>query len=114
PLIYPRMTAKDHGTGNVIEGAWNAGERILLLDDLITTGKSKIEAADILKDAGLVVTDLVVLLERGVQGRQDMERAGINLRAFAHVSELFSQCRVMGIITPQQEEEMLRFVQEES
>lgn len=113
-LIYPRMTAKDHGTGNLVEGEFSRGERALLLDDLITTGKSKIEAAELLKAAGLEVKDLVVLIERGRAGRADMEQAGINMRAFAQVTELFGRCRAMGIITEEQEAEMLRFVQEEN
>jgi uridine monophosphate synthetase len=97
-----------------VEGEFSKGERALLLDDLITTGKSKIEAAELLKSAGLEVKDLVVLIERGRAGRADMEQAGINLRAFAHVTELFGQCRTMGIITEEQEADMLRFVQEEN
>ncbi|MDQ7796458.1 MAG: orotidine-5'-phosphate decarboxylase, partial [Spirochaetia bacterium] len=76
PMIWPRMPVKEHGTGNRVEGEFRAGEHILLLDDLITTGASKIEAIDILRSEGLIVQDLVVLIERGAQGRQDMGSAG--------------------------------------
>src|SRR5690348_1473545 len=58
PLIYPRKERKEHGTGQLIEGEFKAGERILVIDDLITKGDSKIEAIAPLKDAGLRVTDI--------------------------------------------------------
>ncbi len=99
PMIFPRMQAKTHGTGLNVEGEFIPGEETLLLDDLITTGKSKLEAFEILKQAGLSVRHLAVLLERGSQGRRDMEAAGITLHAFAHISEFLPLCQDMGLIT---------------
>ncbi len=113
PLIYPRMTMKAHGTGNRIEGEYKEGEKVLLLDDLITTGKSKVEAIEILREAGLVVTELAVLLERGVQGRKDMEAEGINLHSYAHVRELLNPCHELGLIDEKQLEEMLEYAAQE-
>jgi uridine monophosphate synthetase len=98
PMVWPRMPAKDHGTGVRVEGHFIPGERALLLDDLITTGSSKIEALEILRGEGLVVEDLVVLLERGTQGRKDMQAAGVRLVSFMHVRELFSYCEELGLI----------------
>ncbi len=98
PMVWPRMPAKDHGTGVRVEGAFAKGERVLLLDDLITTGSSKIEAIEILRGEGLVVEDLVVLIERGRQGRRDMEATGVRLRSFMHVRELFALCEELGIV----------------
>jgi len=65
PMIWPRIPLKDHGTGQRIEGEYKKGEHVLLLDDLITTGASKLEALEVLRAEELVVTDLVVLIERG-------------------------------------------------
>ncbi len=98
PMIWPRMPVKDHGTGNRIEGAYMRGETVLLLDDLITTGASKLEALEILRAEGLVVSDLIVLIERGKQGRSDMEKAGVRLHAFLHVREVFATCEKLGLI----------------
>lgn len=98
PMIWPRMPAKEHGTGNRIEGAFEKGEKALLLDDLITTGASKLEALEILRSEGLEVSDLIVLIERGKQGRSDMEKAGVRLRAFLHVREVFATCERLGLI----------------
>lgn len=113
PLIYPRMTAKAHGTGNRIEGEWKPGEKVALLDDLITTGKSKLEAIEILRDQGLVVEDLFVLLERGAQGRRDMEAVDINLHAFAHVEEFLTPCHEKELIDEEQLMSMLAYAREE-
>jgi uridine monophosphate synthetase len=113
PMVWPRMPVKEHGTGNKVEGDYKAGERALLLDDLITTGASKLEAAEILRGEGLVVEDLVVLIERGRQGRADMEGAGIRLRAFIHVRELFGACERLGLVDAARRRELEAFVEGE-
>jgi uridine monophosphate synthetase len=113
PMIYPRITMKLHGTGNRIEGEYKKGERIVLLDDLITTGKSKIEAIDILREAELIVEDLVVLLERGAQGRKDMASVNVNLKSYVHVSELLEPCYKLGLIDENQFTEMTDFALKE-
>jgi uridine monophosphate synthetase len=113
PMLWPRMPVKEHGTGNRVEGDYKPGERLLLLDDLITTGASKLEAAEILRGEGLVVEDLVVLIERGRQGRRDMEAAGIRLKAFAHVRELFGACERLSLIDPARRRELEAYVDEE-
>lgn len=113
PMVWPRMPVKEHGTGNRVEGAFARGERLLLLDDLITTGASKLEAAEILRGEGLVVEDLVVLIERGRQGRRDMDAAGIKLRAFVHVRELFGVCERLGLVDSARRRELEAYVDEE-
>ena len=113
PLIFPRMAAKGHGTGNRVEGDWQAGEKVLLLDDLITTGLSKIEAVEILRTAGLVVEDLAVLLERGAAGRRDMEKAGISLLSYLRIEELLEPCRRRDLIDDDQLASMTAYAREE-
>jgi uridine monophosphate synthetase len=106
PMVFPRMNAKSHGTGNTVEGRWKPGDRVLLLDDLITSGKSKIEALEILRGAGLKVDKLVVLIERGARGRKDMEEAGVDLRSFAEIHEFLPLCQDRGLISVEQRTEM--------
>lgn len=113
PMIWPRMPVKEHGTGNRVEGEFQPGEKVLLLDDLITTGLSKLEALQILRGEGLIVPDLVVLLERGKQGRRDMEAAGVRLHSFAHVRELFAVCESEGLIDSGRRKELEAFVDSE-
>ena len=113
PLVWPRMPAKEHGTGNRVEGRFRRGDRIFLLDDLITTGSSKLEAVEILRCEGLEVEDLGVLIERGVRGRRDMEAAGIRLHAFLHVRELIALCVSSGLVDPEAGRRMEEFVETE-
>jgi Orotate phosphoribosyltransferase len=107
------MPVKEHGTGNRVEGEYRKGERVLLLDDLITTGASKLEAAEILRGEGLVVEDLVVLIERGRQGRRDMEAAGIALKAYVQVRELFATCESLGLVDSVRRAELEAYVDKE-
>jgi uridine monophosphate synthetase len=80
-LVWPRPQAKDHGTGATVEGAWRPGERVVLIDDVATSGQSAIEAAGLLREAGLSVGDLVVLVERDPAARSALDAAGIRLHA---------------------------------
>ena len=103
PLIYPRMDKKDHGTGNLIEGEFKKGDRVVLLDDLITAGTAKVEAAEILRAGGLVVKDLA----------HEMEQNGISLHAFLHINEFFSYSLVNGLIDEHKAGELEKFVEKD-
>ena len=113
PLVWPRMPVKEHGTGNRVEGSFRRGEKVLLLDDLITTGSSKLEAVEILRGEGLEVEDLGILIERGVRGRRDMEAAGIRLHSFLHVRELITLCVSVGLVDPETGKRMEDFAASE-
>ena len=73
PLIYPRKEAKAHGLGKGIEGAWQPGERAVVIEDLITSGGSTIQTVEKLRDAGLMVEHVIVLIDRQ-QGVLRVER----------------------------------------
>jgi orotate phosphoribosyltransferase len=64
PLIYYRQARKEHGVRKKIEGILDRNDRVLIIDDLITTGESVIESAEVVRDQGGVVNELVVLLDR--------------------------------------------------
>ena len=64
PMIYPRKEVKPYGTKAEIEGEYHAGETVVVIDDLATTGGSKFEAIEKLTGVGLVVKDVVVLVDR--------------------------------------------------
>jgi uridine monophosphate synthetase len=81
PLIYPRKETKGYGRRRAIEGAYRAGERVVVLDDLITTGGSKVEAFEPLAAAGLLVRDVVVLIDRESGGAEALARQGYRLHA---------------------------------
>ncbi len=88
PLIYPRREAKSYGTRRQIEGDYRAGERVVLLDDLITSGASKLEAAEPLLAEGLLISDIVVLIDRQQGGAADLAARGYQLHAVLTLREL--------------------------
>ncbi|MCU0500460.1 MAG: orotidine-5'-phosphate decarboxylase, partial [Anaerolineae bacterium] len=88
PMIYPRKEVKGYGTGAAIEGAYAAGEQIVVIDDLATTGGSKFEAIDKLKAAGLNVRDVIVLIDRQSGAREALAEAGYALHAVLTLSQM--------------------------
>lgn len=110
PLIYPRREVKAYGTKAAIEGEYIAGETVVILDDLATTGETKFEAIEKLTDAGLQVRDIVVLIDRG-QGAGDLlARAGYTLHAVATLPGLLDIWRASGAITTEQYAAVKRFL----
>jgi len=88
PMIYARKEAKDYGTKKAIEGAYKQGETVLVIDDLITNGASKFEAAEPLKEEGLLVKDFVVLVDREQGGAKELADKGYALHSVLKMSEL--------------------------
>jgi uridine monophosphate synthetase len=88
PMIYPRKEAKAYGTKAEIEGEYHAGETVVVIDDLATTGSSKFEAIEKLTGAGLVVKDVVVLIDRQSGAKESLEKAGYNLYSVLTIYEL--------------------------
>ena len=110
PLIYPRREAKDYGTQATIEGDFDAGETIAVIDDLATTGGSKIEAIQKLEAAGLKVRDIVVLIDRGQGAGAMLAEAGYRLHAVVTLPDLLEAWRQAGAITPEQYAEVKTFL----
>jgi uridine monophosphate synthetase len=98
PLIYPRREQKDHGIRRPIEGLFTPGERIVLIDDIITDGASKLEAIQPLEAAGLVVRDLVVLIDREQGGRELLASKGYALHSVLGISQCFDELERAGLV----------------
>jgi uridine monophosphate synthetase len=88
PMIYPRKEAKSYGTKAEIEGEYKAGETVVVIDDLATTGGSKFEAIEKLTGAGLVVKDVVVLVDRQSGAKESLEQAGYSMHAVLTIAQL--------------------------
>ena len=88
PMIYPRKETKDYGTKAEIEGAYEPGMRVAVVDDLATTGGSKFEAIAKLTAAGLKVEDVVVLINRQSGALQALAEAGYRLHAVFTLTEM--------------------------
>lgn len=100
PMIYPRREAKEYGTRRQIEGEYNAGERVVLLDDLITNGGSKLEAAEPLRAEGLVIEDVVVLIDREQGGAADLAAHGYRLHAAVTLRQIVDALAAGGQLAP--------------
>ena len=88
PMVYCRKEAKQYGTRKLIEGEFNAGETVVVVDDVITSGASKFEAIAPLQEAGLVVKDVVVVVDRGQGGGRELARKGLRLHSLLSLSEV--------------------------
>lgn len=103
PLIYPRREIKAHGRGRAIEGTWRAGDVAVMIDDLITTGGSKVEAAQLLRDAGLQVRDVLVLIDRRPPGPSpELAEAGLRLHAVMALTQIVAHLANKGLISAEQ------------
>jgi orotate phosphoribosyltransferase len=98
PLIYPRREEKGYGTKRRIEGQFTAGERVVVIDDIITDGASKFEAIEPLEGAGLVVKDLVILIDREQGGRELLAAKGYTLHSVLTISQCFDEWERTGVV----------------
>jgi orotate phosphoribosyltransferase len=107
PLIYPRREAKDHGIARPIEGAFRKGEVAVVVDDVITTGASKIETIQPLVTAGLVVHDIVVLIDREQGGTAELAERGYHIHAVMTMKEALDILNKAGRISDRQLQDVL-------
>ena len=90
PMIFPRKTAKSYGTGKEIEGKWKVGQKAVIIDDVVTSGDSIIQAIVPLKAAGLQIKDAVVLIDRQEGGAETLADNGYNLHAAMTVGQVLA------------------------
>ena len=88
PFVIVRDEAKEYGTANRIEGAFEPGELVCLIEDVVTSGGALAEAVEALRGAGLEVRTAVCVVDREEGGVDALARAGVRLRALFRVSEL--------------------------
>jgi uridine monophosphate synthetase len=112
PMIYPRKEVKDYGTRKLIEGAYAEGEKVLVIDDIITDGASKIEAIKPLEEAGLVVKDVLIILDREQGGDKILAKAGYTLHSLGTLSQVLDVLVQAGKVSPDMQEVVARFISE--
>lgn len=109
-LVQPRKVVKDHGTKSSVEGAFNEGDRVVMLDDLITKGDSKLEAINQVESAGLAVERFIVLVDREQGGMETIAKAGYNIEAAVKVSSIIELLHASGKISAEQKDTILSFI----
>src|SRR5439155_14504067 len=106
PLVYVRKEVNHHGRKKMVESLLVPGDRVLLVDDVITSGKDILDAAQTLRAEGGVVEDDLVLVDREEEGREHLFNAGMKLHAVTRISELARRLLDMDAISESQYEEL--------
>ena len=110
PFLYVRKGARFHGRERRIEGIIAPGNRVLLMDDLVTTGLSLQKAERAIMAEGGVVTDAVVLIDRQEGGREKLAKTGVKLHALLNITEIVSTLHELGMIDQDQLKTILKQV----
>ena len=90
PFVIVRKAAKDYGTANRLEGVFEPGERICLVEDVVTSGGAVLEAVEAVRDAGLAVDTAVCVVDREEGGADALARYAVRLRPIFRAGELFA------------------------
>jgi orotate phosphoribosyltransferase len=88
PSVLIRNQKKDYGTAKQLEGVLKPGDRVLIVEDIATTGGQVLEAVKVLRDAGAVVTKIVAVIDRQEGARENIEKAGVPFAALFTKSDL--------------------------
>jgi len=114
PWIYPRREVKEYGTKAEIEGDFQAGETVVLIDDLATTGGSKFEALDKLTSVGLIVKDVVVLIDRQSGAAEALAEKGVHIHSVFTLKQLTDYWESTAKISPSMAEMVRQFIRDSS
>jgi orotate phosphoribosyltransferase len=106
PFLYVRKEEKEHGRGRRIEGILQPADRVLIIDDVITTGKNTVEAVEAIRSEGGIVEDTLVLLDRQQGGAANLKKAGVKLHAFATMAHIADRLNARGMIDEEQLKEI--------
>lgn len=109
PMVFCRERSKAYGTGRLVEGDHNVGDRVLLLDDTITDGASKLDSIERFRSVQLVVKDVLVFLDRRQGGEATLRRHAVNLVSVCDVYDLLRVLFAAGKIVQEQYEEVLSY-----
>ena len=110
PMGYVRGGAKDHGRKNQIEGRLEPGQKVVVVEDLISTGGSVLEVVDVLRSAGAEVLGVVSIFTYGMEkGRRRLEEAGVKNVSLTNFDVITSVAAAEGYIRPADRERLLQF-----
>jgi orotate phosphoribosyltransferase len=110
PFIYVRPKPKEHGLGNQIEGEYKAGQKVVVIEDLVSTGKSSLQVVEVLKNEGLEVLGMVSIFNYQFDaGKKAFEDAGVPLNSLTDYSSLLQIAEKRGFIQASQGEVLLNW-----
>jgi orotate phosphoribosyltransferase len=110
PYIYVRPKPKEHGLGNQIEGYFEAGQKVVVIEDLISTGKSSLQVVEVLRAKGLEVLGMVSIFDYGFpEATRNFAAAGVRLRTLTNYPTLIRLAVEKQIFTADQHEILLKW-----
>jgi orotate phosphoribosyltransferase len=113
PYIYVRPKPKEHGLGNQIEGFYEPGQRVVVVEDLISTGKSSLQVVDVLRNQGLVVDGMVSIFNYNFSiADEAFKNAGVSFQSLTNYNSLIGLAIEKGIVTADQENTLLNWRQD--
>jgi len=112
PYIYVRPKPKEHGLGNQIEGFYEKGQKVVVIEDLISTGKSSLQVVNVLRDAGIEVAGMVSIFNYGFDVAADaFADASVSFRSLTNYAALIELAIEKGIVTPGEQNTLLNWRQ---
>lgn len=110
PMGYVRSSAKDHGRANRIEGKLEKGQKVVVIEDLISTGGSVIEVVEALREAGAIVLGIASIFTYGMQkGIDRLAQCGVKNVSLSNLDALVEVAAEEGYIAEEQKESIIRF-----
>jgi orotate phosphoribosyltransferase len=110
PYIYVRPKPKEHGLGNQIEGFYEPGKRVVVIEDLISTGKSSLQVVDVLNNAGLNVVGMVSIFNYGFDtAKKAFESYDLPLISLTDYDSLIDLAIKQGILSEDDQETLLQW-----
>jgi len=108
PLIYVRKKVKEHGTSRILEGDFSAGSRVLVIDDVSTTGLTLLTACRVLTESELNISSIFVLVDRGQGACELLNKHGFNFTYLIKLSDLLTFLLNEGILDNALYEEIVK------
>lgn len=107
PMVYVRSKPKGHGKANQIEGKFEAGQRAVVIEDLISTGQSSIEAANALKREGVHVHNVLAIFTYGLEkSRKLFSEAGLGYKTITNYDAILQLLKQDGMINESEKDEL--------
>ncbi|HLD53874.1 MAG TPA: orotate phosphoribosyltransferase [Sediminibacterium sp.] len=115
PFIYVRPKPKEHGLGNQIEGALEPGQRVLVIEDLISTGKSSLQVVDVLKAAGAEIVGMISIFNYGFEAATNAcANAGVKTSSLTNYPTMIELAIEKGLVTADTKETLLNWSKDPS
>lgn len=107
PFIYIRSSAKSHGLENLIEGEYKAGQKVVVIEDLVSTGGSSLQAVEALRKAGCEVLGMMAIFTYGFKKAEDnFEKAACELTTLSNYNAMIDLAVKSGYVKPEQVEKL--------